>query len=117
MSKIEIVEKEFDILVDDWKNDTTYTEWEIPYNNLLVYKPYKEIKSSLREIFDISLSEITYFHNNCHIEVRWQRDRETPWKPLCFCNITIVWMEENVKKIESILEEKLPWIGQYWKEK
>jgi len=112
MSK-KVVEWKYEFLVDDHKNDSDYTEWTRPYSNLLVFKPYKEINEKLNKIFDKSLSNITYFHNNCNIEVRWQRDKESSWRPLCFCYIIVVWMEENVKKIDKILENEFPWIWEY----
>ena len=108
-------EWKYDILVDDSKNDKDYEEWTRPYSNLLVFKPYKEINKRLNEIFEKSLSPTIYFHNNCAIKVLWSRDRETPWNPLCFCNIIVIWILENVETINSILENEFPWIWEYLK--
>jgi hypothetical protein len=111
----EIKEWRYSILVDDHKVDSDYTEWTRPYWNTLVFKSYKEINKRLNEVFNICLSPISYYHNDCEIMVEWIRDRESTWEPLCFCNIVVVWIEENVKKIDKILENELPWIWDYLK--
>jgi hypothetical protein len=105
----------YSILVDDHEKDPDYTEWTRLYWDILVFKSYKEINKRLREIFDESLWPIEYIHENCNIKVLWSVDRESPWKPLCFCNIIVEWILENVKKIDKILNNEFPWIWEYLK--
>lgn len=96
-----MIEKSYDILLDDRKADEDYTEWNRVYWNL-VYWTSAKVSKKLSELFDCIWTK-EYKHKNWVIIFRSKTDKELPNKPLCFWTISVKWHDSIVQEIHDIL--------------
>jgi len=113
-----LTQKAHDFLIDSDSPWSEYIEWGT-VGGTVVFCTLKEMWGKFEEIFTLLPSWLqlitpknSFLHENCHIFLGARKDREWASSWAYLWRVIITWLEENIRKVELILEDNFPTITQ-----